>query len=242
MISLPSLANIFAYPVSHKLSLSISNYIVTSCAHRLFSVMNCYKRFRFFAYRENDRELPENFIVISNHQSLFDIPAYMNYFRDWKTVRFVAKDTLSRHIPLVSEMLRSQEHCMIPRKARPMEAMKYLEEFGKRCVERNQVPVLFPEGTRTKDGNVGKFATAGFRRLAESTGLPVVVCVLDGGYGIRDLKKIMSNLNNGSYRVKVLKVFDNPKNKEEAQKVLDEAKILMENQLKEWRTKPADMR
>ena len=46
----------------------------------------------------------------------------MNFFSD-KDVRFVAKDNLSRHIPLVSEMLRNQEHCMVPGKAKPMEAM-----------------------------------------------------------------------------------------------------------------------
>ncbi len=241
MILPPSVMNIIAYPVSYRWSLAISDYIVYVCARRLFAVMNCYRNFHYFAYRENDKDLPEQFILLSNHQSLLDIPAYMNYFRREKVLRFVAKDSLSRHVPLVSEMLRTQEHCMIPRKAKPMEAMKYMENFGKRVAERNQIPVLFPEGTRTRDGNVGKFYSAGFRKLAESSGLPVVVCALDGGFALRDLKKFFT-MKNGSYRVKVLKVYDNPKTKEEEQKILEEARIMIMEQVEEWRKIPSNVR
>lgn len=241
-IFMPALLNIFAYPVSYRWSLAISDYIVYVCAPRLFAVMKFFKGFNFFAYRENDGILPEQFLLISNHQSLLDIPAYMNYFRRNRVLRFVAKDALSRHVPLVSEMLRTQEHCMIPRKAKPMEAMKYMEKFGKRCRERNQIPVLFPEGTRTRDGNVGKFYSAGFRKLSESTGFPVVVAALDGGYELRDLRKFFTKIKNGCYRVKILKVYENPKTKEDEQKILEEAREMIAAQLVEWRKLPLDKR
>ena len=45
----------------------------------------------------------------------------------------------------------------------------------------------------------------------------------------------MRNLYKGYYRVKVLKVVDAPKTKEEQLAVLDEAKTLIQNQLDEWR-------
>ena len=115
-------SHIIAYPLSHKLCSKISNLIVKGVAPRLFRLLKAYKKFNFFGYKELRDKLPEQFIVIANHQSLLDIPVFMNFFSD-KDVRFVAKDNLSRHIPLVSEMLRNQEHCMVPRKAKPMEAM-----------------------------------------------------------------------------------------------------------------------
>ena len=65
-------------------------------------------------------------------------------------------------------MLRIEKHCLIPRKAKPMDAMNYIGKFGEQVVRENQVPVLFPEGSRTKDGKVGKFYSAGFRKLTES--------------------------------------------------------------------------
>ena len=226
--------NIFAYPISKKWSIRISDYIVKVLAPRVFAILDCYRNFHFFGYNETKKMLPSQFAVISNHQSLLDIPAFMNFFRD-KEIRFVAKDNLSRHIPLVSEMLRSHEHCMIPRKGSPMLAMKTIGKFGKRVVEKNQIPIIFPEGTRTRDGNVGKFYSAGFRKLNESSNLPVAVCALDGGYSIRDLGHVISNLKNGCYRVKVLKVFDSPKSAEEEQSLLNEAREMIQKQLDEWR-------
>jgi len=234
MVTLPSFLNTLAYPVSKKYSIRISNYIVKVLAPRIFKILSCYKNFHFIGYKEHLEDLPEQFMIVSNHQSLFDIPCYMNYFQD-KELRFVAKAELGRHIPLVSEMLRAQEHCLISRKASPVTAMKTMENFAKRVVERNQIPVLFPEGTRTKDGNVGKFYSAGFRKLSEATKLPVVVCALDGGCKISNIKTIMTNLRNGCYRVKILKIYQPPQTKEEQVEILQEAPALIQKQLDDWR-------
>ncbi|MBQ1949320.1 MAG: 1-acyl-sn-glycerol-3-phosphate acyltransferase [Treponema sp.] len=233
--------NIIAYPLSKTWCAYISQYIVKVLAPRVFAILNEYMDFHFFGYNESKEQLPPQYIIISNHQSLFDIPCYMKFLKE-REVRFVAKDNLSRHIPLVSEMLRVQQHCMVPRRGSPMIAMKVIEDFGKRVIERNQIPILFPEGTRTRDGNVGKFYSAGFRKLNESTHLPVAACALDGGYQIRDMNRIMTNMRNGSYRVKVLKVFESPKTKEEEVYILEESRRLIQAQLEQWRRKPASER
>lgn len=236
MVTPFALGNIFAYPVSKKLCLFISNRIVKVLAPRVFAALKILRGFCFFGYNETKENLPDNFIIISNHQSLLDIPLYMIFFRN-REVRFVAKDALGRHVPLVSEMLRCQQHCIIPRRAKPMDAMRYLGEFGERCKNNNWIPIIFPEGSRTRDGNVGKFYSAGVRKLTES-GLPVVVCALDGGYRLRDLRKIFSNLKKGSYRVKVLKVYDCPKTKEECNAILEESRVIIQKQVEEWRNLP----
>lgn len=239
MVIPASLANVFAYPVNRKLSIKISDYINKVLAPRLFAILYTYKKFHFWGYDDKKDSLPENFIIIANHQSLLDIPLFMNFFRD-RAVRFIAKDALGRHVPLVSEMLRAQEHCLIPRKAKPMEAMRYISDFGKRVVERKQIPILFPEGSRTRDGNVGKFFSAGFRQLSESTKLPVVVCALDGGWKLRDLRKLMTNLKYGCYRVKILRVYDSPATKEDCNAILEEARLLMQQQIEYWRQLPSN--
>ncbi len=238
MVIPASIGNIIAYPISKKWSMKISNYISNVLASRLFSILKAYRHFYFWAYDDNLKDLPEQFLLISNHQSLLDIPVYMKFLRG-KDLRFVAKDTLGRHIPLVSEMLRTQEHCLIPRKAKPMDAMRYVGDFGKKVVERKQIPILFPEGSRTKDGQVGKFYSAGFRKLTESTNLPIVICALEGGYKLRDLRKIFTNLKRGCYRVKVLKVVDCPQTKEDCNTVLEDARQSIQKQLDEWRVLPS---
>lgn len=229
-----SLLNIIFYPFSKKLCLIVSRHISKVDAPRVFAVTHTYKHFDFMSYKDNLDKLPEQFIIMSNHQSLLDIPVYMKFFHH-KEVRFVAKDSLERHIPLVSEMLRAEEHCMVPRKGSPTVAMKTIDKFAARVVQRNQIPVIFPEGTRSKDGSLGTFYAAGFRRLTDGSGLPVVVCALDGGWKINNLKTIFKNLHHGYYRVKVVAVYDAPKGKEEQVKILEEGKALIQKQLDEWR-------
>ncbi len=230
----PAVLNIIAYPISKKLSIKLSDYIVRVCAHRVFAILNTYKHFKFVGYPENKEKLPEQFLILSNHQSLVDIPLYMNFFRD-KDLRFVAKDELARHVPLVSEMLRAHEHCMIPRRGSPVVAMATIENFGKRVLRKNEIPVLFPEGTRSKTGKLGKFYSAGFRKLSSTVNLPIVVCALDGGWRINNLRTIMTNMKDGYYRVKIVGILEAPQNKEEQLKVLDQASHLIEAQLEEWR-------
>ncbi|MCR5606728.1 MAG: 1-acyl-sn-glycerol-3-phosphate acyltransferase [Treponema sp.] len=230
----PAILNILAYPVSHNLSVKISDYIVKVCAPRVFAILSTYKKFKFLGDKKSKELLPEQFLVISNHQSLMDIPLFMNYMRN-KDLRFVAKDELARHVPLVSEMLRTHEHCMIPRRGSPVVAMRTMENFGKRVIERNQIPIIFPEGTRSRDGNVGKFYAAGFRKIAETVKLPVAVVALDGGWKISQLGGILRNLYQGSYKIKVLKVYDAPSSKEESTHILDEGRELIVKQLEEWR-------
>lgn len=229
-----ALGNIFAYPISKKAGLKISHYISHNLAYRLFSILKLYKGFNYWAYKESKVALPEHFILISNHQSLLDIPVYMRFMPE-KELRFVAKQELSRHVPLVSEMLRCEQHCIISRKPGALDALDSLRKFAKRVVDKKQIPVIFPEGTRTRDGNVGFMHPKGFTLLAEETHLPVVVCAVDGGWKFRDLKKILMEMKNGCYRVKVMKVFDPPESKEECMQILDESKILIQNQIEKWR-------
>ena len=78
--------------------------------------------------------------------------------------------------------------------------------------------------------------------MTESTGLPVVVCALDGGYQLRDLRRIFTKLKCGSYRVNVLKIFDCPKTKEDCNEILEKARVLIQTQIEKWRKLPAQVR
>lgn len=233
----PALMLCIVYPFSRKAALFWSDYITCRCARIVFALLKLYRKFQLLGDRENLSLLPAQFSVVSNHQSLFDIVVYLRYFGGTRT-RFVAKDSLSG-VPMVGKMLKSQGHCMIPRRGSPSVAMTAIDRFSRRVIEKNQIPVIFPEGTRSKDGNLGTFYAAGFRRLAESARLPVAVCALDGGWKISSLGSIITNMHRGAYRVKVLKVFPCPQSKEEEKEILREASGLIQAQLDEWRSLPA---
>ncbi len=235
VVAFPTLMLTICYPFSRRAALFWSNYITNVCARQVFAVLGLYMGFKLDADKKSRRNIPKQFLILSNHQSLMDIVVYLVYFGD-KKVRFVAKDSLSK-VPMVGKMLKSQGHCMIPRKGSPMQAMDTLKKFGCKVTEDEQIlPLIFPEGTRSKDGKLGKFYAAGFRMVEDTIKLPVVVCALDGGWKLSNLLRILSNLSKGSYRVKVLKVYDSPKSKEEEKQILAEASDLIDAQLKEWRS------
>lgn len=233
VLAFPTLMLTLSYPISKKWALFWSNYITSRSARLFFAVLKCYRGFQFLGDKDSKKDLPEQFLVVSNHQSLIDIVVYLVYFAE-HPVRFVAKDTLGG-VPMVGKMLRSQGHCLIPRRGSPAVAMRTLEKFANRVMEKAQIPVIFPEGTRSRDGNLGQFYSAGFRRLVQYAKIPVAVCALDGGYKLSRLDDIFRKLKKGAYRVKVLKVYDSPASKEEEKQLLEESRNLIQSQLDEWR-------
>ncbi|MBO5235509.1 MAG: 1-acyl-sn-glycerol-3-phosphate acyltransferase [Spirochaetaceae bacterium] len=234
-IGIPALLSVIAYPISKKLCIKIADYVVAVCAPRLFAILSTYKNFKFCGDYELTEQLPQQFLIMSNHQSLLDIPLYMKYLPD-RSLRFVAKKELGRHVPMISEMLKVHEHALVPRSGSPSVAMKTLDSFAARVLERGQIPIIFPEGTRSRDGNLRNFYSAGFRRILDKAPMPVAVCALDGGYKISTLDGLARNLHNGVYRVKVLKIYPAPTSKQEQLSILEEGKELIQKQLDQWRS------
>ncbi len=121
------------------------------------------------------------YLLVSNHQSMIDIPLIGGTLRG-AFPKFVAKRELSKGIPTVSYNLRAGGHLIIDR-ARGSEAVRRLREFGQRAQEERFSPVLFAEGSRSRDGRLKEFKSAGFAALVESApDLPVVPVAIDGSW------------------------------------------------------------
>ncbi len=229
-----ALLNRVFYALYRPLCKKINAHIATVCSHRVFVMLSTYAHFYFEGDYTKISDLPDQYLLISNHQSFLDIVAYMNYLGG-KRLRFVAKKELADHVPLVSVMLKSDGHCLVQRKGGMSQAMKAMDRFAVRVNRNNWIPVLFPEGTRSRDGKVGQFYSAGFRRFLAGAPMPVVVAAIDGGWQVASIGRLFKNMRSGGYRIKVLKVFPYPQTKEEQLAVLAESKALIETQLAEWR-------
>ena len=229
-----ALANRLFYALDRRRCLWINKRLSTVCAHRVFALTETYMDFRFTPEGDPGQSLPDRFMVVSNHQSLLDIPLYMNFFKNSR-LRFVAKAELGRGIPIVSVMLRSDGHCLVKRTGSPTQAMKAMDSFADRVREHDWIPVLFPEGTRSRDGSVGTFLAAGFRRFITRNPMPVAVCALDGVWHVSSLFGLAKNLRGGKYRVKILKIYPAPTTKAEQLAILEEGRALIEAQLAEWK-------
>lgn len=116
-------------------------------------------------------------LVVSNHQSMYDIPMIMLMFPN-RFVGFVAKKELGKWIPSISLSLRRLGSVLIDRKD-PKQAIPAIEGFGRETNEKRQVACLFPEGTRARDGVMKPFRRTGLeamiRSMPDAIVMPVVI-------------------------------------------------------------------
>jgi 1-acyl-sn-glycerol-3-phosphate acyltransferase len=222
------------YSIDVRLSRRFNRFVTRHCSRRFFALFSAWMDFRFAGESNLLADLPPQYLIMSNHQSLFDIPLYMK-FLDPDRLRFVAKAELGHHVPIVSAMLKSDEHCLVQRTGSPSKAMKAMDGFAERVLSHNWIPVIFPEGTRSVDGELGTFHPAGFRRFLDRAPMPVVVCAVEGGWRISSLRDLAGNLKGGFYRIKLLKIYPAPSGKAEQLRILEEGKALIQAQLSSWR-------
>jgi len=121
------------------------------------------------------------YLIISNHQSLFDI-ALLLYVFFTNFPKFVSKRELARRIPSVSYNLRRGGNCLIDRDDAE-QAVDEITALGRR-VERNRVSaVIFPEGTRARGGALRAFKPRGsLALLAAAPATAVVPVTIEGSW------------------------------------------------------------
>jgi 1-acyl-sn-glycerol-3-phosphate acyltransferase len=120
------------------------------------------------------------YIIVANHQSMFDIPLIGSLLFT-NHPKFVAKKDLARGIPSISYNLRRGGNAIINRNRRDV-ALAAIEQLGREQVAgRGVSAVIFPEGTRAKQGVLGKFHVQGtFALLATAPQAEVVPLAIDG--------------------------------------------------------------
>ncbi len=118
------------------------------------------------------------YIIISNHQSMFDIPLFAALFFS-NFPKYISKRSLGRWIPSVSYNLRRGGHVLIDR-GDGAAAVAAIRELGERVRVGAASAVIFPEGTRARRGTLGEFRRAGtLALLEEAPEAPVVPVVID---------------------------------------------------------------
>ena len=171
------------------------------------------------------------YVIISNHQSLFDIVIIGGHlFTNFP--KYVAKKELGRGIPSISLNLKKGGNTLIDRKDR-RQALRAIREMATTAQERNVSVVIFPEGTRSRDGTLGEFKRAGSVMLLRSADeLPVVPMAIDGAWRL-----LQHNMMPVPFGVKVRVRFGDPieRTPDDAEAMLDRAEAFITATLKEWR-------
>jgi 1-acyl-sn-glycerol-3-phosphate acyltransferase len=111
-------------------------------------------------------------LFVSNHQSIYDIPVLFWHLP--VQLRIVAKASLGR-VPFLGWHLARSGHVLVDRENPGAAVFKHLRELMHQGVSI----IVFPEGTRSVDGEMRRFK-AGIFLLAIEAGLPIVPVAIEG--------------------------------------------------------------
>lgn len=119
-------------------------------------------------------------LFVSNHQGNFDIPVLLGYVN--KPMGFISKIEVQK-LPIVPRWMEVMNCVFINRKDRRQAILSIKE--GAEKLKKGHSLVIFPEGTRSKGGEVAEFK-AGSLRLATDSGVPIVPIAINGTYKIME--------------------------------------------------------
>ncbi len=119
------------------------------------------------------------YVVVNNHQSMLDIP--LMYVLPL-TFKWVAKKEVLDW-PLFGLVMRMHGDIAIERGTGA--AARKMASRGRKHLQAGTSVIVFPEGTRSRDGRVGRFREGAFM-LAKAAEVDVLPCAIEGSSDFTD--------------------------------------------------------
>jgi 1-acyl-sn-glycerol-3-phosphate acyltransferase len=172
------------------------------------------------------------YILIANHQSMFDIPIvgsllFTNY------PKYVSKRELSHWIPSISYNLRRGGNALIDRADRA-QAVEAIRDLGERAQARGVSVVIYPEGTRSRAGELKPFKPGGTITLLQAApALDVVPVTIDASWRL-----LCHNLLPVPFGTRIRVRFGDPIARgpeTDAPQILERCRAEIEDTLVRWR-------
>jgi 1-acyl-sn-glycerol-3-phosphate acyltransferase len=172
------------------------------------------------------------YVIVPNHQSLLDI-VFFNMLRH--RLRWVSKKEIFR-VPLVGWEMRMVKYIELVR-GNKSSVIKMMEECVKSLKEGISI-VIFPEGTRSLSGAIGKFKTGAFQ-IAIKTDKPLLPVLVDGTGEIMPKKGGIIFRNRRVVRIRVLDpIFPGQFGTGNPEELAARVQALMVTAMEEMRSEP----
>jgi 1-acyl-sn-glycerol-3-phosphate acyltransferase len=147
----------------------------------------------------------KTYVFVANHQSIYDIPCLF-----WSIpfqLRIIAKESLGS-FPILGPHLKRTGHMLVDR-SKPDRSGIF--GWASRLTSNGLSLIVFPEGTRSRTGMMGKFK-GGSLMLAMQAGLPIVPISVIGSRHV--MKKGELTTRPGNVKVIVHEPIELPANAE----------------------------
>ena len=171
-------------------------------------------------------------LVLMNHQSLLDIPIVVRSFAHGYP-RIVTRKRYARGVPVVSKMLKLYEYPVVDPRSGVKQQFKML-----RSVARDpRVPiVVYPEGTRSRDGELLPFRRGVVDTLLRHRQWKVYLLTSDGTLSCGRLTDMLDGVAAVDCRVSVTGPFDTPSDPDDISSWLHTMEDRMRDRLAELRS------
>jgi len=148
----------------------------------------CAANLRYSLKGLDNLETGQQYVFACNHESIIDIPLTLAGIP--RSVVPIAKIEIKK-IPLLSWAMLAAGHIFVDR-TNHKKALESMEKARKSLVRKPRSILIFPEGTRSLDGNIQPFKKGGII-LAINSGLPIVPMACCGTFDV--LVKGSKNFN-----------------------------------------------
>jgi 1-acyl-sn-glycerol-3-phosphate acyltransferase len=150
--------------------------------------------------------------------------------------RIVTRKRYHRWIPLISHMVRLYQYPVVDPRANTTGTRKMLGSLAEAARESDVPLAIFPEGTRTKDGEIGRFKTHGLKQILSQRPWTVYVMVGDGYWQRAKFKHFLRGMANIRGQIRMLEPLEWTDPQADPDSFVKEVRERMVNCLSEMRT------
>lgn len=166
-------------------------------------------------------------LILMNHQSLLDIPLVVAAVDDLYP-RIVTRARYAHGKPLISHMVRLYQYPLVDPRAT---TRKHLKALRAAATENTTPLVVFPEGTRTRDGEIGPWKRRGLERVLGSRSWEVYILVADGFWRTAKLPDFLESVSTVKGRSLLLGPFFSPEPGQPLEPFIDDMRAQMKEGL-----------
>ncbi|OAQ38847.1 glycerol acyltransferase [Pedobacter psychrophilus] len=150
---------------AHKVSVDALNFCLMISYYLVLDIISF----------KNEQNLPTDrpIIFVANHQSMYDIPPLIYFLRDYHA-KFISKIELTKNIPSISFNLKYGGGANIDRSDKK-QSLGEIMKLGQRMKDNNWSTVIFPEGTRSKNGKMKEFQIGGIATILKKAPNALIV-------------------------------------------------------------------
>ncbi len=219
LIPVSLLIRVFTYPFDKNLHFIRTLYCF--CSH-VYIILSPFWKIRVEC--TNKFQKGKTYVVISNHQSMIDIIVIQHLYRKYSWVSKAENFSY----PFLGMLMKISDDIKLERD-NPQSLARLVRNCSRKLSQGTSI-IIFPEGTRTPDGEIKRFKEGAFR-IAQLAKVPVLPVLLDGTREVLPKTGILMKASS-KFRLRVLDEIPYETFKDEdPRKLADNINQLMSDEL-----------